>query len=110
MPILVKVFRLRWGYRKQGLQLDKFYHVIGYDTKRLVITGEKADRAYTVKWADVELIKSEVTVSQTRPNVALLTEMQLLRKAMNKLSTAVPKLRNQREAGPKQNAPFSPKS
>jgi hypothetical protein len=100
MVVLVKVLRLRLGYKRQGLELDKFYHVIGYDMKRLVITGEEADRAYTVKWADVELVKSEITLAQNRPNTALMNEMQLLRRAMGKLSTAIPKLKIPKETAP----------
>jgi hypothetical protein len=94
MPVQVKILNLRWRYKKQGLRCDLYYHVIGYDTKRMIITSEKADRAYTVKWKDVDLVKSELTVSQTRPATALLLEMQLLRGAMSKLSSAIPKLKN----------------
>jgi hypothetical protein len=97
MPVLVKILNLGWRYQRQGLRRDLFYHVIGYDIKYLIITSEKADRAYTVKWRDVELVKSEVTVSQTRPATALLTEIQLLRRAMSKLSSAIPHLKNSRE-------------
>jgi hypothetical protein len=75
----------------QGLELNKYYHVIGYDTKQLIVTGEKADRAYTVKWRDVELVKSEMVIASTRPNTALLTEIQLLRRAMGKFSTSMSK-------------------
>jgi hypothetical protein len=108
MVVLVKVLQLRLGYKWQGLKLDKFYHVIGYDTKRLVIAGEEADRAYTVKWADVELVKSEITLAQNRPNTALLNEMQSLRRAMGKLSTAIPKLKIPRGTAPRPEPPKSP--
>jgi hypothetical protein len=65
--------------------------------KRLIVTDEKADRAYIIKWADVELIKSEVTISQGRPNTALISEMQLLRKALHKFSAAIPRMRVSKE-------------
>lgn len=97
MPVQVKISRLRWGYGRRGLNSEDIYHVIGYDTRRLVITGEEADRAYVVRWEDIELIKSEVTTAQIRPNTALLSEMQMLRRAMGKLSAAIPKLKTLRE-------------
>jgi hypothetical protein len=96
--VTVKILNLRLGYKRQGLKLGKFYHVICYDMKRLIIAGEEADRAYTVKWADAELVKSEITFARNRPDTALLNEMQLLRRAMGKLSTAVPKLKILKES------------
>jgi hypothetical protein len=106
MPVLVKILNLKWRYQRWGLRRDLFYHVIGYDIKHLIITSEKADRAYTVKWQDVELVKSEVTVSQTRPATAILTEIQLLRRAMSKLTSAIPHLKRSRE----QEKPVTPKT
>ena len=96
MPVLVKIFRLRMGYSWQGLNSKDFYHVIGYDMRRLVITGEKADRAYVVRWEDVELVKSEITLAQSRPDTALLSEIQMLRKSMTKLSAAIPRVKTAR--------------
>jgi hypothetical protein len=73
----------------QGLEAGPYYHVIAYDTQRLVITNEKADSPYTVKWEDVELIKSEWTISKSRSDTALLTELRLLRQSMSKLESAL---------------------
>ena len=93
MPVLIKVTFLRLRYKWQGLKLNQYYHVIGYDTKYLIITNDKAEKAFTVMWGDIELIKSEVTSAGIQPDVALLNEMQLLRKTMSKLRTAEKKKR-----------------
>jgi hypothetical protein len=100
MPVLIKVLNLRLKYKMQGLEINKYYHVIGYDTKQLIVTGEKADRAYTVRWSDVELVKSEMAIASTRPNIALLTEIQLLRRAAGKFSASIPKKKDNRDPKP----------
>jgi hypothetical protein len=83
---MIKLFRPRWKYEKQGMKLSEYYHVIGYDMRKIIVTGEKADRIYIVDWRDAELIKSEMLLDQNHPNIALLSELRTLQKTMNKFT------------------------
>jgi hypothetical protein len=91
MPITIKLFRLRRKYEKQGMKLSEYYRVISYDMRRLLVTNEKADRVYFVAWRDAELIQSEMLIDQNRPNIALLSELRVLQRAMSKLSSSMSK-------------------
>lgn len=58
-PIVVKIFRSRWRYRRWGLPLNKPLRVIGYDIKCLLVADERVVRVYRVLWKDIQLVDSE---------------------------------------------------
>jgi len=58
-PVVVKIFRSRFRYRRWGLPIKVPLRVIGWDMKRLLVADERVVNVYPVLWKDVQLVESE---------------------------------------------------
>jgi len=88
-PIIVRLKKMRLRYSLQDMSLGEFYSVICYDMKRLIVTNEKADRSFYIKWDDAELYRSEYVASQSTPSLSA-GDIQALRRTMKRLADAIP--------------------
>ena len=90
-PIVVRLKKMRRRYSVQGMKLNEFYSVIGYDMKNLLVTNQKAEKAYYMLWKDTELYRSEYIVNQFNPSISG-GDIQALRRTMKKLTSAIPSI------------------
>jgi len=88
-PVIVRLKKMRLRYKLQGMEPAEFYTVICYDMKRLLVTNQKADRSFYIKWVDAELYRSEYVAHQSTPSLSG-GDVQALRRTMKKLTDAIP--------------------
>ena len=58
-PVVIKIFRSRFRYKRWKLPLMTPLRVIGMDMKYLLVTDPKVVMVYKVLWKDIQLVESE---------------------------------------------------